>query len=180
MLCLTRRIGANKQMNEKIPAIAYIEAQILHRASAQNLLAPSVRSVEAEYGLQQGSLGSGVFLETRILSLLYTLIVVPKELWNLSKTHSIYGQIETSWSLETVDVITDQSHWEVPVYKFVHHLRNAMAHANFKFKGGSFEFWDQYKNKPETYRAKLSVQVMQQFLEVVGSLLANLKSESKA
>ncbi len=167
-------------MNEKIPAIAYIEAQILHRASAQGFLASSVRSVEAEYGLHQGSLGSGVFLETRILSLLYLLIVVPKEFWGLSKNHPIYGQIKELWSLETVNIITDQSHWEEPIYRFVHHLRNAMAHANFEFKNGNFEFWDQYKNKPETYRANLSVQVMQQFLEVVGARLANLKNESKA
>ena len=167
-------------MNEKIPRIAYIEAQILHRASAQGLLAPSVRSVEAEYGLQPGSLGSGVFLETRILSLLYLLIVVPKEFWSLSENHPIYGQIKESWSLETVGIIEDRSHWQESIYKFVHHLRNAMAHANFEFKSGNFEFWDQYKNKPETYRAVLSVPVMQHFLEVVGSLLANLKNEIKA
>lgn len=57
-------------MNEKIPALAYIEAQILHRANTQGLLTPSVRSVEREYGLQEGSLGLGIFLETRVLTLL--------------------------------------------------------------------------------------------------------------
>ena len=167
-------------MNEKIPAIAYIEAQILHRASGQGLLAPSVRAVETEYGLNPGSLGSGIFLETRIISLLYSLIVVPKEFWSLSKEHPIYSQIEDRWSLDKVNIKTDQSHWKEPVYRFIHHLRNAMAHANFEFKSGNFEFWDQYKNKPETYRASLSTEVMQQFLETVGSLLANLKNENKA
>jgi len=166
-------------MNEKIPALAYIEAQIIHRASAQGVLAPSVRSVEAEYGLPRGSLGTGVFLETRILSLLYSLIVVPKEFWGLGNNHPVYEQIEETWSLESVQVIIDKSHWERPIYRFVHHLRNAMAHANFEFKSGNFEFWDQYKNEPETYRAKLSSEVMQRFLEVVGSLLANLKHEAK-
>lgn len=118
-------------MNEKIPGIAYIEAQILHRASAQSLLAPAVRYIEAEYGLQQGSLGSGVFLETRIISLLYSLIVVPKEFWKLSKNHPVYTRIKESWSPESVNIIVDKSHWEEPIYRFVHHLRNAMAHANF-------------------------------------------------
>lgn len=167
-------------MNEKIPGIAYIEAQILHRASAQRLLAPAVRSVEAEYGLQPGSLGNGVFLETRILSLLYLLIVVPKEFWNLSQNHPIYGRIKESWSPERVTVVEDRSSWQEPTYRFVHHLRNAIAHANFEFKSGKFEFWDQPKNKPETYRAILPTTEMQQFLEVVGSLLANLKNEGTA
>ena len=160
-------------MNEKIPKIAYIEAQILHQASTQGLLASSVRSVEAKYGLPQGSLGSGVFLETRILTLLYSLIVVPKEFWNLSENHPIYRQIKETWSLEAVSIIVDKSHWKEPIYRFIHHLRNAMAHANFKFKNGNFEFWDQHKNKPETYRAMLTTPEMQHFLEVVGSLLAN-------
>ena len=165
---------------KKIPALGYIEAQILHRASAQGLLVPAVRSVEAEYGLQPGSLGNGVFLETRILALLYTLIVVPKEFWNLGQNHQIYGQISKYWSLENVNINVDKSPWQEPVYKFVHHLRNAMAHANFEFKSGNFEFWDQFRNNPESYRATLSTTAMQQFLEVVGALLANLKNEGTA
>ena len=163
-------------MNEKIPAIAYIEAQILHRASAQGLLTPAVRSVEKEYGLRPGSLGSGIFLETRILSLLYSLIVIPKEFWSLDQNHPIYSQIETLWSPKKENIIVDQSHWENPTYKFIHHLRNSLAHANFEFNSGHFVFWDQYKEKPETYRATLSIQSIQHFLEVVGSLLANLKN----
>ncbi len=165
---------------KKIPALGYIEAQILHRASAQGLLAPAVGSVEREYGLQPGSLGSGVFLETRILSLLYLLIVVPKEFWSLSNNHQIYGRINESWSLEMVSIAVCNSRWQDPIYRFIHHLRNAMAHANFEFKNGNFEFWDQNKNAPETYRATLSTAAMQQFLEVVGSLLANLKNEGMA
>lgn len=162
-------------MNEEIPAIAYIEAQILHRASAQGLLTPAVRAVETEYGLKQGSLGSGIFLETRILSLLYSLIVVPKEFWGLSHNHPIYNQIEKRWSVEDIEIIVNKSRWEQPTYRFIHHLRNAIAHANFEFKSGNFVFWDQYKKNPETYRAKLSTEKMQRFLEVVGSLLANIK-----
>ena len=166
-------------MNEKIPRIAYIEAQILHRASGQGLLVPVVRAVETEYGLQSGSLGSGVFLETRITSLLYSLIVVPKEFWNLGQNHPIYGQINRFWSIKKVTIYLDESHWENPTYRFVHHLRNAVAHVNYEFKRGEFEFWDQFKEKPK-YRAKLSTEQMQDFLEVVGSLLANSENEGKA
>jgi hypothetical protein len=58
----------------------------------------------------------------------------------------------------------NKSHWQDPIYRFVHHLRNAMAHANFEFKSGNFEFLDQYKNNPESYRATLSTAEMQQSL----------------
>jgi hypothetical protein len=159
-------------MIEKIPALAYIEAQILDRASTQGLLAPVVRSVEAENGFQLGILGSGVFLQTRIVSLLYSLIVVPKEYWGLGQDHQIYGQIKNSWSLELVSISVNTRRWQDPVYGFVHHLRNAMAHANFEFHGGDFEFWDQHSNKPETYRATLSTEAMQKFLNIVGRQLA--------
>lgn len=167
-------------MNKKIPKEAYIEAQILHRASAKGLLAPIVRSVETEYGLQLGSLGSGVFLETRTLSLLYLLIVVPKEFGNLNNNHQIYDKINKSWSIEMVSITVSNSHWQDPIYRFIHHLRNAVAHANFEFKSGVFEFWDQNRNNLETYRATLSTGAMEQFLETVGSLLANLKDEDRS
>ncbi|MGZ8251344.1 MAG: HEPN family nuclease [Methylophilaceae bacterium] len=166
-------------MNKRIPALAYIESQIVHRSSAQGLLAPIVRSVETEYGLPLGSLENGVFFETRILSLLYLLIVVPKEFWSLSSEHQIYDKINESWSLEMVNITVCNSRWQDPIYRFIHHLRNAMAHAHFEFKNGNFEFWDQNKNASEIYRATLSTAAMQQFLEAVGSLLANLKIENK-
>lgn len=162
---------------KEIPGWGYIEAQILHRACAEGRLASTVRSVEIEYGLQPGSLGIGVFLETRILSLLYLLIVVPKEFWSLNKKHQIYDRIKEIWSLEMVDITVCNSPWQDPIYRFIHHLRNAMAHANFKFENRNFEFWDQNQQR-ETYRAKLSTAEMEKFLEVVGSLLANLKNES--
>lgn len=166
-------------MNEQIPALAYIEAQILHQASAQGYLSSSVRSVENKYGLEEGSLGSGLFLETRILSLLYTLILVPKEFWRLDKNDQVYDRINKLWSLDKVEVKTDESKWQQPIYRFIHHLRNALAHANFCFSGGNFEFWDQYRNNPEQYRAVVSTNSMQEFLEVVGSRLANLKNEKR-
>ena len=163
-------------MDERIPAVAYIAAQMLHRASAEGLLLPSVRSVEAEYGLKPGSLGGGIFLQTRTISLLYSLILIPKEFWCLGEKDPVYERISAAWSLKVINIKTDRSNWQDPIYRFIHHLRNALAHANFFFEGSNFEFWDEHNNQ-EKYRAALSISSVQQFLEVVGSIMANLRNE---
>lgn len=63
---------------EQIPRFAYVEAQIIHRAAKSGRLDESARAVEQQYRLVHGSLGNGVFLESRIIQLLYCLVVVPK------------------------------------------------------------------------------------------------------
>jgi len=159
-----------------IPAFAYIEAQIIHTASNQKALEPTVRQIESKYGLKSGVLGSGIFIETRILSLLYLLIVVPKEYWSLDANHDIYKQISTSWQMDKVIIITDiASEKYSTAYSFVHHLRNAVSHANFKFELNRFEFWNINKKEIETYRAALNLDALQQFLETVGASFANHK-----
>ena len=163
-------------MNEEIPAYAYIEAQVIHRAANNQALEASARVIEKQYDLPEGFLGSGIFSQTRILSLLYTLIVVPKEFWKLDEKDPVYSTIEELWLIDSVDVITDNSRWEKPVYSFIHHLRNSVSHANFSFEKDYFEFWNQYKNRPESYRARISTEALIVFLERVGSILANLKN----
>lgn len=158
-----------------IPRLAYIEAQIIHRAAKAGALAPFVREVELEYKVHKGALGSGVFIETRILGLLYALILVPKELWELKSNHRIYARLETNFSLDGVDISLDRSSFTGELYKFIHHLRNALAHARFRFEGESFEFWDG-NLKEEKYRACITSPMLVSFLEIVGSNLANYGS----
>ena len=167
-------------MNKQIPKIAYIETQILCNPDTRGILAPAVRAVEKKYGLEDGSLGDGIFLQTRIITLLYSLILFPKEFWSLGKDNDIYRKINDVWSTDSVSIITDKSHWEDPIYKFIHHLRNSIAHVNFSFRDNEFEFWDQNKKNVEKYRAILSTASIQKFLEVVGSMFANFEKQNKA
>lgn len=161
--------------NQNIPKFAYVEAQIVQRAAKNGALVPYVRLAEVEHGMKKGSLERGIYFQTRVLSLLYLLIVVPKETWGLDETHPIYAQIESEWSLSDVRIIIDQSSWQNPVYRFIHHLRNSVAHANFEFaKNLTFEFWDRNSNGVVKYRAAVSGAGLERFLEVVGARLANL------
>ncbi len=113
-----------------------------------------------------------MYLETRILVLLYVLILVPKELWELESNHRIYARLEKDFSLDDVNISVDRSSFTGELYKFVHHLRNALAHARFSFERDSFEFWDG-NAKEEKYHAIIKSPKLISFLEIVGSHLAN-------
>ena len=165
-------------LREKIPSLAYIEAQVVHQAVKRGALKDSVRAVETQYNFASGSLGDGVFLESRILSLLYCLVVVPREIWASSSEHPIYDMISKNWSVPFGAVIKPATvSDEKATYHFIRHLRNAVAHARFTFGGQRFHFWDQRpKEDMPSFRATISIYDLQLLLEVVGSAFANLRS----
>jgi hypothetical protein len=163
-----------------IPAGAYVEAQVVHHAAKAGDLATSARAVEHEHGLPDGSLGNGVFRESRVAALLYCLIVLPKEVWDLSSTkHEVFERIGKRWSVKTEAsvVLHEKSFWDAPTYQFIRHLRNAVSHANFSMENDQFIFWDRRSSgKPIDFKAVMPIEKMFEFLEVVGSLLANLRN----
>ena len=134
-------------MNEKLPGLAYIEQQILGR----------------------------LFWQPRVLSLLYMLILFPKEYWNLDQDDPMYLDIEQRWSVKGVSVVTPDERYGSTVYGFVHRLRNALAHANIAFQGDYMEIWDTWRGG-EAYRARISRKEAEKFLETVGSRMANLRN----
>jgi hypothetical protein len=166
---------------DKIPKFAFVEAQVIHRAVRANALERSVREVESDYGLRPGSLGHGVFLECRVVSLLYCLILVPKEVWARGSGHELYERISNQWTIDPGMISQHRpDFWESPTYHFIHHLRNALAHARFDFTNWRFDFWDQLPSeKSPSFRASLQLDDLQSFLEIVGALLANLGGDSE-
>jgi hypothetical protein len=160
-----------------IPQGAYVEAQIIHRAAIAGALAPYAREMEREQGVPEGSLGMGIFFQTRAIALLYALILVPKEFWELKADSGIYTRLERVFSIDEVEIRVDESRHAGELYKFVHHLRNALAHARFRFRSKSFEFWDRDpRTKTENYRAIVKEPTLTSFLETVGSNFANYGS----
>jgi len=166
-----------RDYREEIPSWAFINAQIAQLAVHTKDFRRCVRQVEKQYGC---SLGSFNFINSAYLvSLLYCLIVVPKEVWPLSENHDVYGRIDKNWLMSVVTIDQAETRFDThPVYYFVHHLRNAVAHANFSITDdGRFAFWDQ-KNKAVSpyFRASMSIDDLQKFLSKVGPLLANLRA----
>lgn len=161
-----------------VPSWAFTNGQIAREAVLSGDLARSVRSVEIEYGLNEGALR---FINpAHLASLLYCLIVVPKEVWLLSENHSVYDSIEREWMVAVFAIEQDDNGdmAKHPVYYLIHHLRNAVAHANFSIENdGQFKFWDQKtKTSPVYFRASITEKCLYEFLEKVGALLANLRN----
>ncbi len=161
----------------EVPTWAYINAQILQEARAAGLLAPAIARVEAHYGLASGSLNleNSAFL----LSLLYCLIVVPKELWVRSGT--LPGSIAAMDAQPIVDLFSINvrpPHFEGnPLYVLLHKLRNSISHVRFSIADDNHvTFWDQLNEKaPVNFQASISLRDLMRFLSTVGPLLANLR-----
>jgi len=160
-----------------IPMAAFISAQIVQQAAHTGDFALCVRSVERQHQLSPGDLGEGLLI-SHVPSLLYCLIVVPKEIWILSENDAVYANIDKDWLLALFTVeLSEESFAKHPVYYLIHHLRNAVAHVNFSIAEDlRFTFWDQ-RNKTSApyFRASASIDSLQQFLSKIGAILANLR-----
>lgn len=161
-----------------IPSWAFINAQIAQEGIRSGDLARSIRSVEDYYGLPPESFS--YINPAYVLSLLYCLIVVPKEIWPIKKNHPVYSEIDKDCLRDLFKVELSYEQFERHrVCHLIHHLRNAVAHANFAIQDdGRFVFWDQ-KNKSSApyFRASLSEDNLQLFLSKIGARLANLRSQ---
>lgn len=164
-------------MSKDIAAWAFIEQAVLASAERDGSLRNHARRVEREKGLPPEYLGTGLIWQTRALSLLYMLILFPKEYWNLDQNDPIYRDIEQRWSVNAVSAVTPDEKYGSTVYGFVHRLRNALAHARIAFQGDDIEIWDT-RSYQEVYRARIPRKEAQKFMEIVGSKMANLRSRT--
>ncbi|MCY3816540.1 MAG: hypothetical protein OXG59_09655 [Gammaproteobacteria bacterium] len=165
-------------MSKDIAAWAFIEHAVLSSAERDGSLRDHAQCVEEKYDLPPGYLKTGLIWQTRALSLLYMLILFPKEYWKLNRGDPIYRDIEQRWSVvDAVSVVTPDKRYGSTAYGFVHRLRNALAHASITFQGDNIEIWDT-SGRQEVYRAKIGRKEAENFLAVVGSTMANLRSRA--
>jgi hypothetical protein len=129
-------------VRSEIPALAFINAQIIQDAVQTGALVEPTRRVENMYGLPWGSLR--ILNPAYLLSLLYCLIVVPKEFWLHDESHPVFARIDQDRLLGLVSVMLKTTTFdENPCYRLLRHLRNAVAHVRFTISENDFTFWDQ-------------------------------------
>jgi hypothetical protein len=180
-------------MRLDLPKWAFMNAQILQNADAAGDLARAVAVVESAYGVPRGTLR--IRNLAYLVSLLYCLIVVPKELWPIEgkqpskrpptlrfPDHTFLAAIE--WNTKPTyfsdgpvsgEIVDDDDR----VFYFVYHLRNALSHANFAITPSQgFRFWDPKDSgdvPKRRFDATMSLAVVEHFLATVGAVLANTR-----
>lgn len=165
---------ANTDLRHEIPARAFINAQIIQKMWETDLFKETIKAVINEkyssQGLTEYEFGNSAY----VASLLYCLIVIPKEKWANSPQDIIYSKLNKLNSRFTIGK-TNGKPCGSPMYQLIHRLRNAIAHANFSVDEKMvFKFWDMHPGRKETeWEAIIDSQKLLIFLSEVGSILAS-------
>ena len=153
-----------------IPAYAFINAQVIQKARNSKDFKKAVMSViSSGHYENQGLTEYEIQNHAYVVSLLYCLIVVPKELWGKKKKSIIYSQIEETNTIELFNINSTVPK-DKSAFSLIHHLRNSVSHADFSVDSHmSFIFRD---NNTE-WSASIEINDLMIFLSKVGSILAN-------
>lgn len=161
-----------------IPAYAYLNMLVIQHAIRSEQFRAIQTAALRECCPDQDLSSYRVINPAYAISVIYCLIVVPKERWDLSANHAVYRDLEKLDPLQYWDVRLKRPAFDThPVYYLVHHLRNSVAHANFTCRvNEGFVFFDR-KNKtsPNHFEAApKSDEALAGFLSTVGAYLANM------
>jgi hypothetical protein len=157
-----------------IPKKAFLDAQILLHPRMRSIRGEIASSLERAYDLPIGALGDGNFLEVRVLSLLYLLIVYPKEFWELEPNSPQLARLEDVFDLSAMNVEWGRRKFpEHGHYELIHRVRNAVSHARVTFSESGIFLTDR-----NGFKLSLSVDEMSCFLSSVGAFLANATPSS--
>lgn len=166
-----------EDLRSQVPSCAFINAQIIQKAHTDGALESATRYVEKLHNFPPSSLS--IHNAAYSISLLYCLVLIPKELWLKNKGARIFKEIgdpSTFAQITVIDKYSDKDFDAYPAYYFIKHLRNALAHVRFSLTvGPDFTFWDQKsEHSPRIFEATMSKSNLEQFLSTVGVMLANL------
>ena len=159
----------------QIPACAFYNMQVLYEATDSGDLKGSIHKWSQRCGIPDLS----IMNPACVASLLYCLIVVPKEVWDVPSEASLYSDLEREKPFALFHFTTGQQPRNREHCRtFLRRLRNAVAHVRFKVAANwSFEFWDKPPRAREVdFRVSIGRDNLARFLSVVGARLANLRN----
>ena len=165
------------RFTEEIPQRAFINAQIVQEAQRTGNWAGAVKSICGLYGLSEYEHMNQAY----VASLLYCLLVVPKEIWiEKDKAHPVLRKIDENQLRERFQILVRKDpEFDVDFkYNLLHKLRNSVAHANYEIDDNmNFTFWNESQGN-ENFRCTVTANNLMSFLSEVGSLLANLRTKT--
>ncbi len=167
------------RLTEEIPQRAFINAQIVQEAQKSGNWSDAVKSICKRYELKDYQFMNQAY----VTSLLYCLLVVPKEVWiGKDRAHSVLKKINETQLREKFHIqIKKDPTFDVDFkYNLLHKLRNSVAHVNYKIDENMiFTFWNESRGN-ETFRCSITAENLMLFLSEVGSILANQRSENNS
>ncbi len=147
--------------NDWVPTAAFIEHYVLEEALSKDVsISMASMSVLPGFGL----LPNGPFLhrQTRLLGMLYVLLVFPRERWKRD------GLLDIIVERAKVDNELAEANGKLLSSGFLRSLRNAVAHARIDFADDSVTFRDGRSDSIVEFEVTLSVRDAVNLLLVLG------------
>ena len=167
--------------NYDIPGLALINHEILVEARRLGHLEEATTNIlgKPNYAALKEF---NIFNQAQTMSLLYCVLLVPKELWMDSQDAPIYDEIR-AYEPERLFTIEKSSkeHRKDPAYWLIRNMRNALAHINYEYETNAeltYMFWNVHKGD-KNWEVKISSPNLEIFVNSVGSLLANKALEER-
>lgn len=160
-----------------IPAHAYLNHQVLRMAEQRNDIQRAKEEVFSSPPYVNQGLDPKRFSildnPAHTVSLLYCLVVVPKEILDLPEDHLLFKQLDQldfkkAFQISVFPPKFDQS----PSYWLLRSLRNSIAHVLYKIDESSgMHFWTEKEPRWDAYA---SLEGLSFFLSTFGAALANI------
>ncbi len=134
--------------NDFIPTAAFVDHYVVEEALAKNIgLAKASAAVLPRFNMKK----SGVVLhwETRLLGMLYTMLVFPREIWKRDGLLEIVVE-RAKKDDQLIETIKEQISMS-----FLRSLRNSIAHARIEFTGNTVTLRDGPDGKESTFEVTL-------------------------
>lgn len=135
-----------KDLRRQIPLTSFLNGVIIPKADALK----EVRSVCGAVMLQVGkpSFEYSLMNAAHIAGMLYCLLVVPRELFDLPQDDALFQAIRAEKLSRRFEIIKcDDQFRSDPEGQLLRRLRNAVSHGNFAiWDDHLFDFWDKLPN----------------------------------
>lgn len=162
-----------------VPARAYINAQLLLLLEKGGTLFEAKKelfSKESYVEVELNSYDYQINDHSLAISLLYCIIVVPREILDLPENHMIFKYFDEK---QVTNFFTINEPKQINSKLLIERLRNSVAHALFSITNvtgiGLYKFW----NDQKPFNATINHDELLKFLSIIGQRLTNAVLEGK-
>jgi len=143
----------------QIPTMCCVNVAIIDRLSQSTEFVQKCKEVPVEFGFGPPKCGDPwPFMNPSWAAyIMYCLLVVPKELYQLPKNDSFYTDLQEKDVFNSFVIKRQKRAFsDDPRYHFSS-IRNAISHVNYQIDQNTFKFWDHPPRKPNERHWEVSI-----------------------